>query len=656
MATLYLKTSGGNWNTANTWSNVNASGVDNSGPPTAADNCIAELLSGNVTIDSGSVCRGFDTTSGTSNWGGTITWNAITFNIGDGTAAAGNIPFKLNSGVTVTLSNAATSAVSFISTSGTAQTITTAGKTLGNVTINGAGSSYTLGDNLTSSGSWTYTAGTTLDTSTNSAIITLSGTNRTFDGGGKTYFRADLTGAGTATVSSVNTFTTFKRIGTATVTDVAIFTANQTFTSAYTLQGNSAVNRLLVRSSVLGTARSFTNSGATATVDAVDFRDITFNTAVNFSAAASYSGNCGGNSGITFTTAQTNYYQTAVNDNWSTTAKWFLATNGAGGAGRVPIPQDTAVFDVNSVTASGKTITCDIAYMPFSTTWSGVANAPNFTTSSSTATLYGSLVLTSGMGTFTQNANLAVNGRLANSTITSGGKSFTNMSINVSGFTISQGDALTVSGFWNNSGATGTWDTAGFNLTVATAGGNSANLTLNASTLTLTSSGTVWAQPTGTVSAGTSTISFTDTSSSDKTFVAGSKTYYNCSITGGGSGKIIFTMAATWNQFPQVTGGTKSLTYPSATTTTFTNGTNLGNSTNLITIIASTAASATTWAVTNGAAGIVNCDYLSLKDNTASGPTPFYAGANSTLVSGTTGWNATAAPAGIPRMMLMGVN
>lgn len=56
---------------------------------------------------------------------------------------------------------------------------------------------------------------------------------------------------------------------------------------------------------------------------------------------------------------------------------------------------------------------------------------------------------------------------------------------------------------------------------------------------------------------------------------------------------------------------------------------------NVITLNSLTAA--TPW-ILQIASGYVNCDYLSLQDSTAQGGANFYAGANSTNVSGNTGW------------------
>src|SRR5205807_2435708 len=74
----------------------------------------------------------------------------------------------------------------------------------------------------------------------------------------------------------------------------------------------------------------------------------------DLSAITGKSGDCGGNSGITFTSAQTNYWiNNAATAVTSTLAQWASASGGPGGTGRVPLPQDTARFDANSGGTSG---------------------------------------------------------------------------------------------------------------------------------------------------------------------------------------------------------------------------------------------------------------------------------------------------------------
>src|SRR3990167_4484646 len=146
METLYCKSGGGNWSASTTWSNVSSSGTDNSGPPTAADDVIFDMFSGNCTIDAAAVCRSLDCQGGMGNYPGTLTHNSgITLSIGDGTAGTGSRALRLFSSMTYTLGSATTSEIKFVSTSATQQTILTAGKTLGNTTFN-----------ATSNGSWLF--------------------------------------------------------------------------------------------------------------------------------------------------------------------------------------------------------------------------------------------------------------------------------------------------------------------------------------------------------------------------------------------------------------------------------------------------------------------------------------------------------------------
>lgn len=251
MAVLYAKAAGGNYSAAGTWSNVNSAGVDNSGPPTASTDVIFELGSGNVNIDVSSACRSLDTTSGTGSYGGVLTHTSTrTLSIGDATAGAGNVAFKLNSGMTYTLSGAST-ALNFVSSSATQQTITMGGKTCGNITFNGSGANWALQDKLTYSGNFTRTTGTF--THNNQDV--------------------ESTGSGNAIVTGTNTFYNLIRTGTAAKTDLISFTADITVSNIFTVTGNSSINRVLIQSNTTGTAKTIT--AAAWVITNADFQDIT---------------------------------------------------------------------------------------------------------------------------------------------------------------------------------------------------------------------------------------------------------------------------------------------------------------------------------------------------------------------------------------------
>lgn len=116
---------------------------------------------------------------------------------------------------------------------------------------------------------------------------------------------------------------------------------------------DSTTKRTLIASSVIGVPRTITCNG-TITASNVDFRDIIGAGAANWdlSNITGGSGNCGGNSGITFTPAQTQYFKHTLGAvNWSDVTKWFSNYERTI-QGRVPLPQDDAIFDENSFTGA----------------------------------------------------------------------------------------------------------------------------------------------------------------------------------------------------------------------------------------------------------------------------------------------------------------
>lgn len=691
MATLYAKTAGGNFNAAGTWSNVSASGGDSSGPPTAADNVIFELLSGNVTINSGSVCRSLDCTSGTGSYTGTLTHSSgVTLTIGDGTAGAGNVALSLASGMTYTRSNATTSAISFVSTSGTQQTVTTAGKTVGNVTFDGAGGSWLLSDALTNSSSSqviTLTAGTlntngmtvtcgrfsssgsgvrtltlgastvtcqgsgnawSCDTSTNMTInantstIICSGSGANFNGGGLTYNVVQLTGAAAATINQTNTFATLTRTGTAVKTDSLQVSLNQTVTGTLTLAGNSVTNRLLVKANNLGTAVTITNSGATMTWSNVDLQDITLGTSFDASAITGKSGDCGGNSGITFTTPETQTATGTGSFTWST----------HGWTTRVPLPQDDVV--ISNVFSSARVITADMPRSGKSIdlsgmTWSGTATRMDVGVA---ASVFGSLTLKSGM-TLSGSSSMTYAGRGSFTLTLSGVPLVAAMIVDSATGTLTLQDSLTSTSTLTLT--SGTLDLNGQSVSVTTFSSSNSNtrtLTLGSGTLTVTSSGTPFNCGTSTgltVTATTGTIKLSGSGAVTYTFAGGGKTYGNLWFDrGSGGGTSTITGSNTFTDLKLVSSVAHSLTFASGTTTTVTTFTVSGTSGNLVTI--NTSSGTTTHSLVKAGGGTISCDYLVVAHSVATPSSTWYAGTNSTNNQATatagSGWVFTAPPGG----------
>lgn len=323
---------------------------------------------------------------------------------------------------------------------------------------------------------------------------------------------------------------------------------NVSVAATFTAGGNSATNRLLIQSSVLGTPRTITCPNVSH--GNVDYMDITGAGAGWASATTTGTiGDCLGNSGITFTPAAPQYWKTTTTGTktWSTVGNWFLATNGGGGAGRVPLPQDNVVFDANSIGATGTATIGDMPRMGADITWTGVTNSPIFQ-SSVIWNLFGSLTLASGM-TFTQNQGVFFYGR-GNHTLTSAGKAWGWVANILSfGGSYSLLDAFSCANALQL--ANGTFNDGGFSVTALSfSNSNSNTRTLNATGLwNLTGSGATWqtSNATGfTLTSAPSLIKFTDPSATAKAFAGGGKTYNNLWFSGFGPGAFQVTGANTF--------------------------------------------------------------------------------------------------------------
>lgn len=666
MATIVATASGGTrvWSDTATW----VGGV----VPGADSDVQLNGTSGAVTIDTGALCRSLDCTGYT----GTLTHNAITLTVGDGTAGAGNVALKLVSGMTYTLISAA-SAINFISTSATQQTIATGTKNLGNWTINGVGSSYLLADaNSVTGGVVTLTSGT-LDTNSqacnwsgfassgavartltmgssaftiganawgttnftnltitaNTAVITLNATDAVMSPGNNTinYNGTSLvfSGAGNALIShggagSIITFASVTRTGTSVKTDALSITSGTgsgglVCTGSFICNGQSLTNRVLLKSVTLGSPVKIT--AASVTLSNTDFMDVTA-----AGAAAPFTGtsmgNAQGNTSITFTVATTQTHTSSAGGNWSDVTKW---------TSRVPLPQDNVI--VNGSTTG--TITADMPRLGANITCTGFVGTASFT--SIDTTIYGSWVSGAGM-TIAGTQNMFLAGRSAH-TITCNGKNFSQWIQIVGNGTYTLADPFVSAGSGAlTTSALGTFNTAGFNITVPWMSCRG-TVTLGSSTVTVTMAAgqTFEAISTSTLSAASSTIVIGTASASTRIFEGGGKTFGTVTYTVAGStGAWNILSANTFNtiNFSDATNA-RTLTLPASTTTTINGRFNVnGTAGKLMTINSSSTGTPATLA---GSGGTVTVDYVSLQDSAASTGT-FYAGSHSTDVSGNTGW------------------
>jgi len=545
----------------------------------------------------------------------------------------------------------------------TTQTITSAGRTLGAITVNNSGSNATLADayngtsitltsgtfntanqNVTLSGSLTATANalnktftfgssaisctgffnssvgvTNLTINAGTSSITLTNASIGFVGLSHTYYNVFATNAGAQVIYGTNTFNnvTF----TAPIaTGVTFFTlsGNQTINGTLALAGGtSVVQRMMFRSNLTGTQRTITAATVTGLTD-IDFRDIQGAGAGNWTTGTRL-GDCGGNSGITFPAAKTVYWNLAGTQNWSATA-WATSSGGSPAANNFPLAQDTAVFDD---TGSVGTVTLNASWNIGTISAGGRTSAWTLAGSSSPSisgdVTYGSGTTATASGTF----GFVKSGT---QTFTTAGKSVAiAITIENPSCVFQHGDA------YNSSSSItitrGTYNTQNYAITAADIRSNNSNtrtITFGSSTLTLTGTNPViFTTSTNlTFNAGTSTINMSSTGA--KTFSGGGQTFNTVTSTGGTTQGLIISGSNTFNTFSNT--AYTYLVFTAGTTQTFTNFNYTGASGSVVPIytLYSQVGTATINATVQKASGT------------------WYAGANSTDGGNNTGWTFTA--------------
>ena len=146
-----------------------------------------------------------------------------------------------------------------------------------------------------------------------------------------------------------------------------------------------------------------------------------------------------------------------------------------------------------------------------------------------------------------------------------------------------------------------------------------------------------------TFDAETSTIKFTNTSSTARTFIGAGNTYYNFwSSAGASTASLTISGSNTFNDFKDDGTAAHSILFTVSTTQTVTSFTVSGTAGNLITINSTTTGLHTL----SKSTGNVSCDYLNIQHSAAQGGATWYAGANSTNNNGVAtagrGWHFNA--------------
>ena len=312
-------------------------------------------------------------------------------------------------------------------------------------------------------------------------------------------------------------------------------------------------------------------------------------------------------------------YWVGGNNTWSSTAgtKWATTSGGTGGAS-IPTSADD-VFFTNLSTGP-----CIITA---TNTGAKSINCTGFTgqiTGAGAISVYGNITLVAGM-TYTHSGTVTF---LDGGTLTTAGKTFSGLTIDATGSTVTLGDALNT-GTRGIIVTQGNFNTANYNVTCnsfTSNNGNTRTITMGSGLWTIT--GILWqiASSNLTFNKDTANILFSDTSTTARSFFGGGLSYNKLTI-GGTTGTSILSIFNI-NTFTEL-ASTKTVAHTISLNTNQTINTwsVTGTVGNIVTVNSSVVGTRRTITLTNATSGI---DYLSVQDIGIADVDKFYLGANST--------------------------
>ena len=599
MASRYWNPSAdANWADANVWATTDGGDPTGIATPTSADNVFfSNTNSHKCTIGATANCLNLDFTYGTG-FVGTLA-GASALNI------SGNL--TMNASIIGTYLGT----ITMNATSGT-KTITTASNELQSLTINGSGGTFQFLDNLNLHTTFTINAGT-VDFTTYTTTFLFNGATMGF-----------TVGAYSPTFYNLTIAPTTPAKGNAITLDGGITVTNNLTIS----DGATLTNRVLVSSSVVGTPRTITCTGASVNYSNTDFQDITI---VSGTLGTNSSvGDCGGNTGITFTVAVDQHWTNASSGSWSVSTNW---------TSRVPLPQDNVFMD--KAFGTSQTVTADMPRLGKSIDWTGATWTTGLTfTLSGTSTIYGSFTSISGL-THTVVGIFIFSGRssyfLTNNSVVFGNSiqviAYGGTLALVDNLTMGSGRSITTTNgiFSAVNGAT--------NSVISTPTlviNSGSTFTAGSATHLITGTGSVLTT-TGTITASTGTIKFNNTSNSAITFAGGGKTYNNIYFSRGAStGSITISGSNTFNDFKDDGTAAHSLLFTKSTTNHIATW-NVNGAGGGVRTILDTADGAGTFTL-NGTGTILSCDWLDIRRSAVDTSPVWYAGANSLDTASNTYW------------------
>jgi hypothetical protein len=640
------------------------------------------LSLGDATAGAGGVALKF--VAGMTYTFGSVTTSAITFastsatqqTIDFGGKAHGNLSFSSgNYAITSALSQNKTASVTING---------------GTIAFDGVSNNsafiHELGIMTTGSSSKNLNFGTAeivINRDTTATVLNLSGSNTTLNTSSAT-FRLEAAGAttrivrtcvfqtnqqiyrfianGTGEVSPSSPITILDRLernGNGYTWDQLNLTFNQTLTiapGAVFKLNPSAGKRMTIWPSSNAIQANIRLVGATLDFHDVDFQDIGFDNGgenLDLSGVTGGSGDAGGNvmvgGGIlTFTPSTTQTWNKPAGGSWSDAANW---------TSRVPLVQDNVVMN-NSFTGS-PTIDVDVKWFCRDISFAGGTGGVTLRSANYECYITGNTTLRSGVSLSNAastefmfaprtSCNFAFNGAGAQFPIinvqSGNGGNLNFIDNGRIGFPAKhRSGPITIP-----SGVTIEFDTYQMN-------GNQAqakSFMRVAGTLQLiASSGTALALNNAAtfnefVDLG-GTIQLTNTSGSAKT-INGNGASFPRVVFPAGAGGVLIQGSNSFAGWDAPAGAKITVTSGTVQTLRGSGVDRMANGTNVVTLLSSSAGSAATISKANGQ---ISWDYLSVKDITKAGACPFFAGTNSTDVSGNTNVSFTAAPAYFPQAM-----
>ncbi|BEV15131.1 hypothetical protein HBDW_19190 [Herbaspirillum sp. DW155] len=699
MATITASSTGGNWSDTAAWTG----GV----VPTAADDVVLNAASGPITITTLAFCRSLDAslyantlthpasitltigdaTAGANN--NALRFGAsMTYTLGDPATSALLFQGTASTQQTIdwggkTVGNVSHSGVgaswayiSALTQNATASHTHTVG------TLNWAGTagatalSHTVGTH-TCTGSSVRTANygnatITAIRSTTATHFNITGTNLTFNGSSATFISSPsstgrvtyqvtlptasnlgtliLNGEGERGMNGTWSVGTLTRNGTANYYDQLNLDINGgvlTVTNALNIIAANADSRITIWPSSTAVKSRLRVAGATLNLQHVDIQDVVFDNGGNNLDLSTQTlvGDAGGNSmygggALTFLAATTQSWAGGVGS-WNDSSKW---------TSRVPLVHDNVV--INSTFSGSPTITANRKWLCRNIT---VGGSGAFTLTSAIYENYitGNMFWRSGVS-FSNNASCV----WCVSPRTNVNWTFNGVSTVLGTWNFQIGDGALTFADSGNIGAVLAYRTGEMKIPSGVTVGidsitSNANRTDKPSIFSLagvlqlrSGSGTLFSSPSG----GQYTkfndyggrIEITSTASGTRTVAMSGIAFPDVQIAPS-TGTVAFTGGGSLPRLPiPKTPGSINVTFAAGTATTLTSPGNdlMYNGSNVVSIKSATAGSAAT---ISKAGGRVQADYVSLQDIAATGGAVFSAGANSTLVSGNSGWTGPAA-------------